>query len=295
MNILSNMSIFAAVVQHKGFTSAAEQLGSSKSHISKTITKLEQDLGVKLLYRSTRKLSLTEEGEKFYHHCIQVIQSAENAVNELSWYKDKPSGILKITAPTAFSEVILPTIILEIRKNYPELSFEINASNQNINIIEQGYDAAIRFGPLPPSDLFAKRIAEFDMVFCASPKFIYREGIPNNTRELLNFPLAKYHKDLFKNDDLNQIYNRTENRNKYPLISSNNSLLLKELALNHQCISTVPSYLVQEEIESKKLKVIPIEHALPKLELFIVYPSKKFIAQKTQILIDAITNYFKTL
>jgi len=176
MNILIMMETFAAVVEAGSFTAAAEQLGLSKSFVSKRISLLETELGTRLLYRTTRKLSLSDEGSRFYNHCRLIITEAENAKAEVIESQNKPQGKIRITLTQSLVISAVGEALLRFQQIYPDIELDIIASGRVENLVEKSIDVALRIGHLQDSTLKSRRITDCVFQVVASPDYIEKFG-----------------------------------------------------------------------------------------------------------------------
>ena len=192
MDKLTGMAVFARVVEAQSFTSAAAQLGMSRSAVSKAIAGLEDRLGARLLNRTTRRLALTEVGQAFYERCARIVAEAEDAELEVSRLQAAPRGILRLSAPVSFGILHLAPALPDFMKRYPELRVEIDLADRMVDLIEEGYDLAVRIGALPDSSLIARRLADNHMVVCAAPAYWQRRGRPREPRDLTGHACITY-------------------------------------------------------------------------------------------------------
>ena len=191
------LAVFVKVVEAGSFSVAARHLGMPKTTVSAKVAGLEKRLGVRLIQRTTRKLRMTEAGEKYFHHCAIAIREVELGEAALQSTKGKPSGVLKVTAPVDLGHALLPRIAQAYVAKYPEVSLELILTNQVVNLMEEGVDIAIRFaGALKNSSLIARRFIEIGADLWASPKYMKGLGKPTHPRELANaaFVTHPFHK-----------------------------------------------------------------------------------------------------
>src|SRR5215813_14519226 len=182
---LTELAIFAQVVESKSFSAAAEQLGLSKSAVSKYITRLEACLGARLLYRTTRHVSLTEAGTALYEHCTRILAGLQEAEVEVARLHEAPRGLLKMNAHASFGALHLVPAIAEFMTRYPEVQVDLTLNNQVVHPIEEGVDLTIRAASsLPDSTLMARRLAPNRVVVCATPDYFTRRGVPQTPEEL---------------------------------------------------------------------------------------------------------------
>ncbi len=174
------------------FTAAARRLGVTKSYASKLVSRLEDRLGIRLLHRTTRRLSLTEPGRGYYERCTEAIQTLEEAETEATWLQNAPRGRLRVTLPTAFGVTYLTQPLAEFKARYPDLVIEAVFSDRHVDILEEGFDLAIRAGDLPDTSLIAQRLASADRVLCASEAYLERRGVPQKPEDLARHECLLY-------------------------------------------------------------------------------------------------------
>ena len=183
---LNAMALFVAVVRAGGFSAAARALDLPKSSVSRQVAALERRLGVELLRRSTRALSLTEAGESYYRHCAAVVEAAEAADAEALRLAGAPAGLLRITATVGLGRAILADVLCEYLAAYPRVRIDLHLTDERINLVREGFDLAIRMGALEDSELTARRLGGFRRVVCASPAYLGRRGSPLKPADLQN-------------------------------------------------------------------------------------------------------------
>jgi DNA-binding transcriptional LysR family regulator len=181
---LNGMRVFAQVVEAKSFSAAADKLGMSKSLASRHVSALEHSLSVKLLNRSTRKLSLTEAGAVFYEHCARIVQEAELAEESLTRTQSEPAGLVRVTAAQAFAVRHVLPALADFSQIYPKIRVRLSCSNRALDIGEEGFDLGIRISFDPAENLVARKLAINRSVICASPAYIKRHGTPRGIEDL---------------------------------------------------------------------------------------------------------------
>ncbi|MCL1143840.1 LysR substrate-binding domain-containing protein [Shewanella gaetbuli] len=175
---------FVAVAKHASFTHAANQLGISTAQVSRQVGLLENRLQTKLFYRTTRKVSLTEEGAIYFRHCQQVLDNLEEAERSISSLQNTPQGLIRMTAPVTYGEQFIMPIVLEFMEKYPQVEVICELTNKQLDLVDGSYDLAIRLGHLADSSLVAKRLASRRQFVCASPKYIQLQGAPQTLADL---------------------------------------------------------------------------------------------------------------
>ena len=181
---LNGMRVFAQVVEAKSFSAAADKLGMSKSLASRHVSALEHSLSVKLLNRSTRKLSLTEAGALFYEHCARIVQEAELAEQRLTRSQAVPAGVVKVTAVPAFAVRHVLPALGDFYQRYPKIQVKLSCSNRSLDLGDAGYDLGIRISFDPAPNLVARKLAANRSVLCASAAYVERHGVPRRVEDL---------------------------------------------------------------------------------------------------------------
>jgi DNA-binding transcriptional LysR family regulator len=183
-NRLAGMSVFAQVVEAKSFSAAADKLGVSKSLVSRQVSALERSLSVKLLNRSTRKLSLTEAGAVFYGHCSNVVREAELAEQRVTEAQSEPAGLVKVTAVPAFAVRHLVPALADFHRQYSKIQVKLSCSNRTTDLGDEGFDLGVRVSSDPAPNLVARKLAANRAVLCASPAYLKRRGTPRRVDDL---------------------------------------------------------------------------------------------------------------
>lgn len=189
---LDDMQLFAAVVEAEGYSQAARVLGLSKSSVSKRISALEDRLGVRLLNRTTRRLSLTEAGAAFHEGCLRVVAAAEAAEEAVTHLASAPRGILRISAPMSFGVQHVAPFLPALLERYPELAIDLVLNDRIVDLVDEGFDLAIRIGNLSDSSLIARRLAPSRRMACASPAYLDAQGTPQTPAELRHHDCLLY-------------------------------------------------------------------------------------------------------
>ncbi len=273
---------FVAVAETESFTAAAKRLNTSVANVSRQIQALENRLATKLFHRTTRKVSATEEGNVFYQHCRQVLDGLEDAERALTSLQIKPTGKLKITAPLSYGEKFIAPLISDFAIAYPDLKIEMLLSNQQFDLIENGFDLAIRLGVLEDSTLVAKKLADRKQYVCASPNYLAQYGQPHTLPEL------GQHNCLLGTLD----YWRFEEQGKQRNIKVTGSLrcnsgpALRDAALKGVGLVQLPDYYVDEYIASGELVPLLSKQRQSLEGIWAVYPSNRFLSTKVKTLIQ---------
>jgi DNA-binding transcriptional LysR family regulator len=286
------MAIFAEVVEAEGFSAAARRLGVSKSAVSKQVARLEDRLAVRLLNRTTRRLSLTEAGATFYDSCRAVLDAAETAEREVSELAAAPRGLLKLNAPMSFGFLHLAAAIPQFHAQFPQISVDVAMNDRFVDLVEEGYDLAIRIGALGDSSLVARRIAPSRAVICASPDYLARRGRPATPGDL-----ARHDCLLYANKDQPRVWSLLGPAGSQkvtvrgPLIA-NNGDALAAAALGGMGIASLPTFIVGRHLRAGRLEVLLRDFPLPEQGIHAVFPHSRNLSVKVRVFVDFLAARF---
>ncbi len=289
---LDAMEVFAEVVEAEGFSAAARSLGISKSAVSKQIGRLEDRLGVRLLNRTTRRLSLTEAGATFYEASRRVLDEAEAAETAVSNLAEAPHGLLKLNAPMSFGFLHLARAIPEFHARYPQIVVDAVMNDRFVDLIEEGYDLAIRIGGLRDSSLIARRLAPSRALLCASPDYLARRGEPRQPAEL-----AEHDCLIYSNVDQRDLWRFQGPRGplrvkvKGPFLANNGDALCSA-ALAGMGIALLPSFIVSPHLLSGRLVPVMCGFPLGEQGIYAVYPHHRNLSVKVRAFVDFLIERF---
>ncbi len=289
---LTGMAVFASVVELGSFTKAADRLGMSKSAISKQVSRLEDRLGVQLMTRTTRRLSLTEAGESFYRSCARVVAEAEAAELEMSHRQEVPVGRLRVNVPVSFGLAHLGPVLTDFMRVHPGITLEVGYQDRFVDLIEEGWDVAVRIGSLPDSSLRARRICESRRVIAAAPAYWKRHGKPTHPEELRDhacflYAYSSHPRDWsFRGQD-GQFRVRVDG----PLLVNNGELAV-EAAIAGLGVVDTPIFLCEEEIRAGKLEIALSEYEDMRIGIHAVYPPSRHMSAKVRAFIDFLASRF---
>lgn len=292
MDKFVEMQAFASVVDAGSFVKAADALGMSKAAVSRYVGDLESRLGVRLLHRTTRRLSLTEEGQVFHARCRELLSGVEEAESEITSRNVVASGLLRINAPVAFGARHLAPLWGAFRARHPQVSLDITLSDRIVDIVEEGYDLAIRIATLASSTLVTRRLATTRMVLCASPAYLAQRGTPRHPDDLARCDVIAYSywstKDEWHFDGPEgRVSVRTQ-----PCIRTNSSDTCLAAALSHQGVVLQPGFIVGDDVVAGRLVELMPEYRSIELGVFAVYPTRKHVSPKVRALIDFLAERF---
>ena len=293
MDRLGAMAVFARVVEAASFSGAAGELGLSKSAVSKQVSGLEDRLGLRLLNRTTRRLSLTEAGLAFYQGCRRVVFEAEAAEQAVTRLASAPRGRLRVNAPMSFGARHLGPALPAFMARYPELAVELVLNDRLVDLVEEGFDAGIRIARLEDTSLIARRLAPSQRLLCAAPAYLSAHGAPRSIEDL------RAHECL--------LYSYQTTGDAWPLrgpggdarlrvtgrLHSNNGDALLCAALGGLGIAFLPSFICGEDLRAGRLRrVLPAWRDAAEAAIFAVYPASRQLSPKVRVFIDFLVERF---
>lgn len=292
MDKFLEMQTFCSVVDAGSFVKAAETLGLSKAAMSRYVGDLETRLGVRLLHRTTRRLSLTEEGEVFYVRSKELLTGVDEAEAEINSRSGSASGLLRINAPVTFGNLHLAPLWGKFRNQYPHISLDITLADRVVDLVDEGYDVAIRIAKLPSSTLVSKRLASTDMVLCASPQYLQAHGRPVLPSELAAHEVISYSHLSTKDEWHFTGPQGSVSVKTKPCIHTNSGDTCRAAALSHQGIILQPRFLVGSDLKNGELVELMPEYRSIELGIYAVYPTRKHLPPKVRVLVDFLTENF---
>ncbi|NML43667.1 LysR family transcriptional regulator [Ramlibacter sp. G-1-2-2] len=284
---------FTEVVDAGSFVGAADRLGLSKAAVSRQVAELEARLGVRLLHRTTRKLSLTAEGEVFHARARQLLADMEEAEAEITSRSREAVGLLRVSAPVSFGILHLAPAWGAFRQKHPKVALEVSLSDRVADIAEEGFDLAIRIARLPSSSLVSRQLATTRMVLCASPAYLRRAGKPKHPSELERHAIVAYsywsERDAWEFEGPEgKVTVRTT-----PWLRTNNGDVCRAAALQHQGIILQPTFIVGADLAAGKLVEILPQYRSITLGIHAVYQSRKHLTPKVRLLVDFLATTFR--
>ncbi|MGZ8289748.1 MAG: LysR family transcriptional regulator [Telluria sp.] len=293
MDKFQEMQSFAAVVDAGSFVKAADVLDTSKAAVSRNVANLEERLGVRLLNRTTRKLSMTDDGLAFYHHCTELLAALEQAEGELSSRRVEASGLLRISAPVTFGVLHLAPLWGEFLARYPKVALDVSLSDRTVDLVEDGFDVAIRISSAPQQSLIARRLALTRLVVCASPAYLERRGTPVHPRELAGHDIVAYSYSAFGDEWTFEGPEGQVSVKVHARLHANNGDTCRAAALRDQGVVLQPTFLVEGDLRSGGLVEILPEFRMPELGVYAIYASRRQLPLKLRYLIDFLAEAFR--
>lgn len=276
------ISEFVAVAELQSFTNAAKQLNISVAQVSRNIAELEAMLAIKLLYRSTRSVSLTEEGLLYLQHCRHLVASLEEANRTLANLKATPRGQIKLTAPVFYGETRIAPLLHDFMAQYPDTELDLQLTNNKLDLVQGGFDLAIRLGTLESSSLIARKLASRTQYVVASPAYLARHGIPENLTDLtqhqcLTGTVAQWR--FMQQGKVVQF--KPQGR-----IVCNSGVALLDAALKGLGLVQLPDYYVSNKLQSRELVAVLNELRQPDDGIWAIYPQNRHLSAKVRVLVD---------
>ncbi|CNK78811.1 putative DNA-binding transcriptional regulator [Yersinia mollaretii] len=293
MERLKRMSVFAKVVECGSFTGAARQLEMSVSSISQTVSKLETELNVKLLNRSTRRIGLTEAGRIYYQGCRRMLQEVQEVHEQLYAFNNTPTGTLRIGCSSTMAQNVLATMTAEMLKEYPGLSVNLVTGIPAPDLIADGLDVVIRVGALQDSGLFSRRLGSMPMVVCAAKSYLLQHGTPEKPSDMTNFSWLEYSVRPDSNFELIAPEGITTQISPQGRFVTNDSQTMIRWLKAGAGIAYAPLMWVIEEIKHGEVEVLFKKYHSDPRPVYALYTEKDKMPLKVQVCIDYLTEYFK--
>ena len=293
MDRLLLLKTFAVVVSEGSFTKAADKLGTSNQLVSKYIAELEKQLDTRLFNRTTRKIHLTEAGKQCLQHTNHILESVNDMESQLGLLNSEAKGVLHVSAPVSFSTLHLAGALSAFQQAHPRVSINLQLNDRKIDVIEEGFDVAIRAGHLANSTLVAKKITTIQLALCASPSYLEKYGTPEHPNELKPEHYLEYSYVNYNNDESELIAALKANAHKVtPRLTANNGEVLTNVAKQGEGYVLQPTFIAGEALKNGELVSILHDFVPQAISLYAVYPHRKLISNKLRVFIDFLSSYF---
>lgn len=286
MDRFQEMRVFATVVDEGSFVAAADTLGMSKAAVSRHVAELESRLNVRLLHRTTRRLSLTREGEAFFARCKDLLAGVEEAEAELREHSGQVVGVLKVSAPVSFGVLRLAPLWGGFLAAHPQLELAITLSDRLVDLVEEGLDMTIRIGSLSSSSLVSRRLASTQLVLCASPTYLKRHGNPLKPADLASHSVLAYSLLAMGNTWQFDGPDGKVSAKVHPRMHTNSGDTCRAAALEHQGIILQPTFLVGEDLRTGRLVELMPKYRSMEFGIYAMYASRKHVPLKVRLLIE---------
>jgi len=294
MDRFENMGAFIRIVEAGSISGAADRLGVAKSAISRRLKELEEHLGVELFHRTTRRMNLTDTGRAFYHQSVRILEDVLETELATSQAHGTLKGSLKIALPSTFGLMHMGSAINEFLQAHPQIEFNLDFNDREVDLIQEGFDLAIRIANLPDSSLIARRLAPIQTVMCASPVYLEQMGIPQSPDELGEHQCLVY--SLLRDFEYWHLTDSSGKEIKtkiHPYLKASTGEFLKDAAVEGRGITLLPSFIAYKEIERGALVQILKEYKLPQMDAYAIYPQTRHLSQRVRAFVDFLIKRFE--
>ena len=293
MDLLAAIEAFVRVAESNSFSEAARRLRLSKSVVSRQVSALEAELGVRLFHRTTRSLTLTEAGRGYFESTSRILEELEAARLAVSHLQATPRGLLRVNAPMSFGFLHLAPALPDFLALYPEVSVDLVMNDRFVDLVDEGFDVAVRIGALVDSSLVARRLAPVRRVMCASPAYLAARGVPATPDDLR-------HHDCLSNSNIATLHEWrfvTADGRPWPVdvkgrFRANNGDALRIAALRHLGIANLPSFIAGGALQAGTLVSVLDGFTLQDMSLNAVYPHARYLSPKVRAFVDFLAERF---
>jgi DNA-binding transcriptional LysR family regulator len=287
MDTLDGLKTVVAVVETSSFTAASERLGLSKALVSKYVGEVESNLGIRLFNRTTRQLALTEAGRRYYQESVVLLEQYSALVDKVTGEQTKPQGLIRVSAPVTFGEMILAPLLPKFLQLYPDLTIELVLTNGAIDMLEEGIDLRLRIGGVDDSNMIARHLKTFPLILSASPSYIQQYGLPTTPQQIAehnciidsNFRMGKQWPIISPQG-------KAETINVKSIVAVNSPQAVREVAIAGGGVAMTPDFIVEDAINEGRLIPILPDYTTLEFGLFAIYPHRKYVAKKVRCFID---------
>lgn len=293
MDRLTSLGVFVAAVEEGSFAAAARRFGLSPAMAGKHVGEIEARLNVRLLQRTTRRLSLTEAGQAYYERSKRILEAFDEANREASDSQGAARGVLRVAAPVTFGAMHLGQVVARYVEDHPQVNVQVTLADRYVDLLDAGIDVAVRIGRLDDPALVTRRIAPCRMVVCASPEYLERHGAPREPSDLLRAPRLAFSEAVSAGDwTLFDAKNRAHVIDGPSRMSANNMQMLLSAALAGAGIAYGPTFVFGEHLRRGELVALLPEHRTTELVIQAVYPSARRIPLKVRRFVEYLAEAF---
>jgi DNA-binding transcriptional LysR family regulator len=282
---LNELGTYVAVVRNGSFTAAARASGTQKAHVSRVVSRLEKRLGVRLLQRSTRSLAMTEVGRDLYERATGILSAIEETTAAIQGTLREPQGVLRLTCAVDLGVLLVNGWIASFLRRYPQVRVDAELSNRAVDLIHEGFDLAIRVGPLPDSALSARKLGEVRCMLYASPSYLRRQAPPRRPRELAKHQLLMFSVSrppgwqLVRDGDRYQVTSPAR-------FVSDNHIVVRDAALEGLGIVLLPRFMASDHVRRRRLVEVLRGWSGPTMPVHAVFASSRYLAPKVRAFVD---------
>jgi DNA-binding transcriptional LysR family regulator len=293
MDRFTSLTIFARVVANGSFAAAARQLNMSPAAVSTHIQALEARLGTRLLNRTTRSVGLTEVGQAFYERAAHILAELEETERMAGEQQKAPKGVLRVNVTPSFGDLHVATAVADFAAKYPEISIELIATARFVDLIEEGFDLAVRTEPPPESSLIARRIAPVRLVVCGAPDYLEKRGTPQRLSDLAAHNCLRFSELSFRDEW--RMTGPDGKETQVPVdgnLRANTTVALRAAALRGQGLVLLPTFIVGDDLKTGRLIPVLNEFAPPDAAIRAMYPHSRHLSAKVRIFTDFLVDRF---
>lgn len=292
-NKLLEMTIFVTIIEEGSFIAAANKLNLSKQAISRYLTALEERLHVRLLQRTTRTIALTYEGQNFYLQAKNILNSVDEAESFIQSKQANPVGLLRVNVPVSFGILNLAPLWQKFIDTYPNIELDITLSDRVVDLLDEGFDLAVRIGHLESSSLIARKLTSTRIIAAASPNYLQQYGMPTHPDQLIEHKII-----LYSHWATEAVWQFWQDKSLFSVhlnakVYCNNGDTCRIMMLNHGGISLQPDFIIGEDLQQGRLIEVLPEYKVQDYNIYAVYPSRKLLPLRTQCLIDFLVAQFQ--
>ncbi len=293
MDRFQAITAFARVVESGSFVRAAERMGMSVSAISRQVADLEGHLAARLLNRTTRRLSLTESGRAYYERCVQLLADLEEADDAVSSASVAPRGTLRLTAPTSFGSGYLASAIADFREQHPQLRFDVELSDRAVDLVDEGFDLAVRIGEIGSQLLIGRKIGQSQLVCCASPSYVERNPALDAPADLASHRCLTYaYSSIGSQWRFTGAAGIAQEVRVSGPVQANNGGMLAALAVAGVGIILEPDFIVAADVRAGRLVRLLPGYSAPSMAIHVAYPSRRHLSAKVRAFVDFLAARF---
>jgi DNA-binding transcriptional LysR family regulator len=292
MDKLSSLRAFVKVVETSSFSEAGRRLRLSRSAVSKYVAELEEELGVQLLSRTTRRVTPTESGQAYFERAMAILADLDAADHAVAQSQATPRGLLRVNAPMSFGTMQLGPALAGFMTQYPELQIQLALSDEQVDPVQDGLDVTLRIAELESSSLIARKIMPITRVVCAAPAYLKQHGTPKHPNELRNHDCLTY--GYLSTGNQWKLSGKDGDHWVNPrwTLCANNAEVLRDAAVAGRGVALVPVFIAAAELKAGKLRTFLDDYSAPALSLYAIYPPTRHLAVKVRLFIDYLVETF---
>ncbi|AZO73982.1 MULTISPECIES: LysR family transcriptional regulator [unclassified Mesorhizobium] len=295
MDTLTRMRAFIDVVEAEGFSAAARKIGRSKALLSKYVRELEDELGALLLNRTTRQFSLTEAGHTYYQRASEIVREVDSLADAVRESSGDVRGRIKLSAARTFADAPIGQSLIDFARQHPDIVLDIHLDDRFVDLVEEGFDLAVRISRLENSSLIARRLGPFSVKLCASPDLIAKHGMPTRPQDLANMPCLV---DTNGRSLANWRFRGEGEESMSVAVSGpievNSPIVARAAAVSGLGFAMLPDFIAAPDIASGKLVTALNDRILSGTGIFAVYPHRRYLPAKVRVFVDFLVQWFRT-